>query len=71
MRIARLHSAINQEMRLAIIGQVLPAGYKAFIEHFYRVANDLNEYNRICNLKTQNTNCLQSVPSRRLLMNVV
>uniref|UniRef100_A0A093ULB7 Transposon Tf2-11 polyprotein n=1 Tax=Talaromyces marneffei PM1 TaxID=1077442 RepID=A0A093ULB7_TALMA len=56
VRIARLRSAINQEMRLAIIGQVLPIGYEAFVEHLHRVANDLDEYNRIHNLRTRGLN---------------
>ena len=70
VRIARLRSAINQEMRLAIIGQVLPTGYEAFVEHLHRVANDLDEYNRIRNLRTRNANRPQFVSSRRLPMNV-
>ena len=70
VRIARLRSAINQEMRLAIIGQVLPTGYEAFVEHLHRVANDLDEYNRIRNLRTRNANRPQFVPSRRPPMNV-
>lgn len=56
VRIARLRSAINQEMRLAIIGQVLPTEYEAFVEHLHRVANDLDEYNRIRNLRTRGLN---------------
>lgn len=68
VRIARLRSAINQEMRLAIIGQVLPTEYEAFVEHLHRVANDLNEYNRIRNLRTRNANLF--VLSRRPPTNV-
>lgn len=56
VRIARLRSAINQEMRQAIIGQLLPTTYSAFLEHLHRVANDLNEYNRIRNLRTSTNN---------------
>jgi hypothetical protein len=56
VRIARLRSAINQEMRQAIIGQLLPATYNAFLEHLHRVASDLSEYNRIRNLRINNNN---------------
>jgi hypothetical protein len=56
VRIARLRSAINQEMRQAIIGQILPVEYEAFVEHLHRVANDLNEYNRIRDLRTRGLN---------------
>jgi hypothetical protein len=57
-------------MHLAIIGQVLPTRYKAFVEHLHRVANDLDEYNRIRNLRTRNVDRPPFVPSRRPPMNV-
>jgi hypothetical protein len=56
VRIARLRSAINQEMRQAIIGQLLPATYNAFLEHLHRVASDLSEYNRIRSLRSNDSN---------------
>jgi hypothetical protein len=69
VRIARLRSAINQEMRQAIIGQVLPIEYEAFVEHLHRVANDLDEYNRIHNLRMRSLNRLSHGPSREPLLN--
>ena len=43
-------------MRQALIGQVLPTRYEAFIEHLHRVANDLDEYNRIRDLRNRHLN---------------
>jgi hypothetical protein len=43
-------------MRQALIGQILPTRYEAFIEHLHRVANDLDEYNRIRNLRNRGLN---------------
>ena len=57
-------------MRLAIIGQALPTGYEAFVEHLHRVASDLDEYNRIRSLRTRNADRPRIVPARRPPMNV-
>lgn len=56
VRIARLKSAINQDMRQALIGQPLPTLYSAFLEHLHHVASDLDEFNRIRNLRNRSLN---------------
>ncbi|KAL3712507.1 hypothetical protein TMatcc_001206 [Talaromyces marneffei ATCC 18224] len=51
IRISRLKPALNQEIRKACIGKSMPILYEAYCEELHRVANDLEQYQRIENLR--------------------
>lgn len=51
IQISRLKPALNQEIRKACIGKSMPILYEAYCEELHRVANDLEQYQRIENLR--------------------
>ncbi|QKX57731.1 uncharacterized protein TRUGW13939_04850, partial [Talaromyces rugulosus] len=53
VKISRLKTAINQEMRRATVGSDMPKQYEAFCERLHRVANDLEELKRIDNIQSR------------------
>ena len=53
VKISRLKTAINQEMRRATVGSDMPKQYEVFCERLHRVANDLEELKRIDNLQSR------------------
>ena len=47
VKISRVRSAINQSLRKELIGKTLSRNYEHFRTQLNKVANDLEEYNRI------------------------
>jgi hypothetical protein len=56
VRISRLKPAINQEMRKGMIGRPTAETYVQYVEDLYRVANDIEEVNRIDSLRRRRVN---------------
>ena len=56
VRISRLKPAINQEMRRGMIGRPTAETYVQYVEDLYRVANDIEEVNRIDSLRRLRAN---------------
>jgi hypothetical protein len=53
VKISRLKTAINQEMRRAIVGNDMPSRYESFCERLHRVANNIEELKRIDNVQSR------------------